>query len=246
MGETITKTLGVVVVTWLLTRALRRLIGVGLLAAIAAAAIGLGGHHHANVDDVRTRRALRTTRRRPRPQAAKRHELEQHADRKPARAARRVRPCALAPAAHTSDDVAKRVQAPMMPVSSRARPVTEPVTEPVTFGDGPAPGRPCKYTTNSPAACLTTRPPRLRRCFGWSSRHWGCLSISRGDRVPATTPSATSSQKVDQQSGWTVRLACQAVTKANGGLRHGWGARAYRRSLIASRGQRSRTQRGVR
>lgn len=62
-------------------------------------------------------------------------------------------------------------------------PSTEPSTEPITFGDGPAPGCPCKCTPMSPAACLTTRPPRCE-WFGWSDRPWGWLSISRGNPGP--------------------------------------------------------------
>src|SRR5205085_7136933 len=54
-----------------------------------------------------------------------------------------------------------------------------------TFGDRPAPGSPCKCTPNSPAAFATTRPPRLRRYFGWSQRPWGWLSTGRGNPGPA-------------------------------------------------------------
>lgn len=74
-------------------------------------------------------------------------------------------------------------------------PVTEPVTEPVTFGDRPAPGSPCKCTPNSPAAFATTRPPRLRRYFGWSQRPWGWLSISRGNPGPALAVQISSSDE---------------------------------------------------
>ena len=71
-------------------------------------------------------------------------------------------------------------------------PVTEPVTEPVTFGDRPAPGSPCKCTPISPAAFATTRPPRLRRDFGWSQSPSGWLSISRGIPGPAAAVSLTT------------------------------------------------------
>ena len=71
-------------------------------------------------------------------------------------------------------------------------PVTEPVTEPVTFGDRPAPGSPCKCTPISPAAFATTRPPRLRRYFGWSQSPWGWLSISRGNPGPAAAVQISS------------------------------------------------------
>jgi hypothetical protein len=57
-------------------------------------------------------------------------------------------------------------------------PPTVPPRPPLRGGLGP--GTPRKCTPSSPAAVATTRPPRLRRYFGWSQRSWGWLSISRG------------------------------------------------------------------
>lgn len=61
--------------------------------------------------------------------------------------------------------------------------LSKPLPKPLPFGEGPAPDPPCKCTPNSPAACLTTPPPRCDE-LGWSSRPWGWLGISRGDPGP--------------------------------------------------------------
>jgi len=47
------KTLAAALLASLFSRALRRLIGVGLLAALAGAAVAIGGHHDVGAGDVR-------------------------------------------------------------------------------------------------------------------------------------------------------------------------------------------------
>jgi hypothetical protein len=53
VGETAKKTLFAAVLAWLLTRALRRLVGVALLAAVAAGGLTIAARHGVNIDRVR-------------------------------------------------------------------------------------------------------------------------------------------------------------------------------------------------
>ena len=103
----------------------------------------------------------------------------------------------------------------------RSQPETKRWTEPETFGLGPAPGSPCKRTPWTPAACLTTPPPRCDS-VRWSSSPSGRLSISRKTPGPAASSVKTEVEKTEKK---------EEVATTNLGVRIGGRDRA--RKVIA-------------
>jgi hypothetical protein len=108
-------------------------------------------------------------------------------------------------------------------------PITKPITKPLTVGEGAAPGPPCKCMPLAPKFCLTTRPPRLRRKFGWSGSPSGLAEHQQGE------PGAAAAGQGAQQL-WGSRWG-RATTKHGGQdqARTGgtWSWSAPRRQVIA-------------
>jgi hypothetical protein len=115
--------------------------------------------------------------------------------------------------------------------ASRRVPSTEPSTKPITFGDGPAPGCPCRCTPNSLAACMTTPPPRCDEWW-WSCSPWGWLSISRGNPGPEVI-SRSAAGGSEERIWRKEKLQNSSQDEArNRGLR--LGGCACRRNVIAT------------